>query len=432
MSYRRNGSDDWCGWDENERVVRVKIVRRLTRSSRFALISLIIVQGMVLLRSALIARALGPEQYGIAATFILLQQFLDSTSDTGLNKYLLSSADGHRRGMVATLHAISAWRGGVIAIAMLVVGWPSFSLLGVTSSPLPFALLAAASLCVGFSNFDGIRQQRSSDLSALSLGNVLAELIATVAAALLVMVDKSYVVAIYVILAKSATATLLSYLLARRPYRISFNRENAKLIWIYALPLVINGPLLFFSAQAERLVAATALPPAQLGIYTAALLLIMTPSQLFLRFLGSVFLPALSREIRETGRHAPLFGRITLISASVMATSFAIAGPWIIPLVFGPEYKLDWVIVGIIGLTQAARFARVWSSSLALAYGVTGQILAATSLRLAVLPLCLLGFWYIGGMLGLAIGALAGEGLTLAYASLSLKRTLARRKVLTE
>ncbi|MFN5779075.1 MAG: hypothetical protein ACK44O_06310, partial [Novosphingobium sp.] len=106
--------------------------------------------------------------------------------------------------------------------------------------------------------------------------------------------------------------------------------------------------------------------------------------------------------------------------------------PWIIPLVFGPEYKLDWVIVGIIGLTQAARFARVWSSSLALAYGVTGQILAATSLRLAVLPLCLLGFWYIGGMLGLAIGALAGEGLTLAYASLSLKRTLARRKVLTE
>jgi len=51
---------------------------------------------------------------------------------------------------------------------------------------------------------------------------------------------------------------------------------------------------------------------------------------------------------------------------------------------------------------------------------------------LAVLPLCLLGFWYIGGMLGLAIGALAGEGLTLAYASLSLKRTLARRKVLTE
>ncbi|WP_164155930.1 lipopolysaccharide biosynthesis protein [Sandarakinorhabdus rubra] len=406
-------------------------LRVLARGSRFALVALVLTQAMVLARSALIARALGPEQYGIAATFILLQQFLDSTSDTGLNKFTLSHAQGHLRRMMATIHAISAARAGLVALLLLAVGWPAFHLLGVTSSVLPFAVLAAASLCIGFTHYDGIRMQRGSDLSAVSLGNLAAELASTAAAALLVLVDQSYLVALWVILAKTATAALFSFLLARRPYAIAFDRPSARLIWAFSLPLMINGPVLFFTAQGERLAAAAALPPRELGIYTAALLLIYTPSQLFLRFLGTVFLPELSREVRETGRHGPRFAFVTVAAAVAMAAGFALLGQWLILLFFGERYRLDWLIVAIIGLTQALRFSRVWSSGLALAYGITGQILGANSLRLVMIPLCLLGVWAIGGMMGLAIGALAGEAIALVYANWSVRRALARRSAAT-
>lgn len=403
----------------------MKMLRRQLQGSRFALLSLVLAQGLTLLRSMLIARALGPEQYGIAATFILLQAFLDSTSDTGLNKFVLANAQGHNQRMMATVHFISAWRGLLIALLLMAIGWPAFVALGVETSPLPFALLAAASLCLGFTHFDGVRQQRASNLLPLSLGNLIAEIIATATAALLVLINQSFVVAIYVILAKSATATVMSYVFARRPYRLAFDRPNSKVIWAYALPLVINGPLLFFSAQAERLTAVITLSAQQLGVYTAALLLIYTPSQLLLRFLGSIYLPINAREVRESGSHGRQFGFVTLGSALAMAVGYAVAGPWLIVLFFGKAYQLDWLVVSIIGLTQSLRFARGWTSGLALAYGHTRQILAANSMRLTVAPLCLAGFWLIGGMLGLAIGALVGEALALVYAIWSSKRGLA-------
>ncbi len=388
---------------------------------------MILTQAMVLLRSAVIARALGPEQYGIAATFILLQQFLDSTSDTGLNKFVLTAAGGHRRSTLATAHAITLFRSLLIVALLMGVGYPVFRALELPGSLLPFAVLAASVLCIGLTNYDGIRMQRSGDLSNVTLSNVLADVIATVAAVLLVLVEQSYMVAIYVILAKSLTATLMSYLLARRPYRIAFDRPSAAAIWAYSLPLIINGPLLFFSAQAERLVAATTLPPEGLGLYTAALLLVYTPSQLFLRFLGTIFLPKLAREVRETGRHSPRFAWVTAGAALATAAGFALLGQTFIVLIFGQEYYLAWPVVAVIGITQALRFSRVWSSTMALAYGVTGRILAANTVRLAVLPLCLAGVWAIGGMMGLALGTLAGEAIALAFATWSIRQALRRK-----
>lgn len=387
----------------------MKRLPAITRGNRFALFALIITQAMVLLRSALIARALGPEQYGIAATFILLQQFLDSASDTGLNKFVLSHARGHHRTMLATVHAIAVSRSAIMSLLLLAVAWPVFRALDLATSVLPFILLAAATLAVGLTQFDGQRMQRSGDFSAASLGNLLSEVIATITAAALVLVDQTYIVAIYVILAKAASVALLSFLLARRPYRIAFHRPSAAAVWAYSLPLFINGPLLFLSGQADRLVAATLLMPEELGVYTAALLLIYTPSQLFARYLGTIFLPEISREVRETGRHGPRFALVTVTAAAAMATGFAVAGQWLIVLIFGPAYRLDWLIVCLIGLTQTMRFSRVWSSGLAL------------------VPLCLVGVWAIGGMKGLAIGALAGEAVALAYANWAVKRALGRR-----
>lgn len=399
----------------------------MVRGNRFALFALILSQAMVLLRSAVIARALGPEQYGIAATFILLQQFLDSSSDTGLNKFVVAHAKGHQRTILATAHAITLARSLLIAALLMGVALPVFRALDLPGDVLPFAVLAASVLCIGLTHYDGFRMQRSGDLSNISLGNLLADVLATGAAVLLVLVDQSYMVAIYVILAKSLTATLMSFLLARRPYRIAFDRPSATTIWAYSLPLMVNGPILFFSAQSERLAAATLLPAEQLGIYTAALLLIYTPTQLFQRFLSTVFLPQMSREVRETGRHGPRFALLTFGSAVVMAAGYAVAGQWLILLIFGAAYRLDWQIVSIIGLTQAVRFSRSWCSGVALAYGVTGSIPAANSLRLVLLPLCMVGGWTLDGMRGLAIGALAGESIAMAHATWSVRRAIARR-----
>jgi len=384
-------------------------------------------QALALVRSAMIARVLGPEQYGIAATFILLQQFLDSTSDTGLNKYVISSEKGHTRSALAAVHAIALVRSAIIAALLLAAAYPLFMVMDLAGSVLPFAVLALSTLCIGLTNFDGYRMQRSGDFFNVSSASLAADLVATAGAFLLLKLDQSYMVAVYVILIKSFTASMLSFALARRPYRVRYKREDLGTIFRFSLPLFINGPLLFFAAQAERLVAVSSLPPRDLGVYVAVLLLIYAPSQMLLRFLGAIFLPAMSREIRESGRYGPGLALATTACAVAMAAGFAVVGPWLITIIFGPAYHLHWTIVLIIGATQALRFSRVWSSTVALAHGLTGQVLAANTFRLTVIPFCLAGVWFIGGTRGLALGALAGELVSLLFANWSVKRRLARQ-----
>lgn len=403
-------------------------IRARGRGKEFAFLSMALTQGLVLVRSAMIARVLGPEQYGIAATFILLQQFLDSTSDTGLNKYVISSAKGHTRSALAAVHAIALARSTIIAALLLAVAYPLFVAIDLAGSVLPFAVLALSALCIGVTNFDGYRMQRSGDFFNVSTASLAADLVATAGAFLLLKLDQSYMVAIYVILIKSFTASLLSFALARRPYKVSYNRGDLSTIFRFSLPLFINGPLLFFAAQAERLVAVSSLPPRELGVYVAVLLLIYAPSQMLLRFLGAIFLPPMSHEIREKGRYGPGLALATTACAVTMAIGFAVAGPWLITIIFGPAYHLHWTIVLIIGVTQALRFSRVWSSTVALAHGLTGQVLAANTFRLVVIPLCLGGVWLIGGTKGLALGALAGELVSLVFANWSVKRRLVREQ----
>lgn len=400
----------------------------ITRGVRFALLAMLLAQAMVLLRSILIARALGPEQYGIAATFILLQQLLDSTSDTGLNKFVLAHSRGHHRSTMATVHAVALSRSILLSFMLLALAWPVFKALDMAESILPFALLAAATLCVGLTQFDAQRMQRRGDFSAASSASIASEAIATVTAAALLIVDQTYIVAIYVIVAKTASTALVSFFLARRPYRIAFDKANARAIWAFSMPLVFNGPLLFFSAQADRLVAATLLVPQALGVYTAALLLAFSPTQLFARYLGTIFLPKLSLEVREVGRHSPLFAKVVAGSAIVIALGFGLVGQKAITIFFGQRYHLAWPVVMVIGTTQALRFSRVWSSTVALAYGVTGRILAANAVRLVTLPLCWAGMWALGGVLGLSLGAMAGEAIALAFASWSIRHAIHLRR----
>lgn len=400
-------------------------LRGFGRGRQFAFLSMALTQALVLVRSALIARALGPEQYGIAATFILLQQFLDSTSDTGLNKFVVSSANGYTRSALATVHGIALVRSIIIAALLLAVVYPAFLAFDLAPSVAPFAVLAASALCIGLINFDGYRMQRSGDFLNLSSASLAADLVATIAAFLIVQIDQSFMVAIYVILIKSFTASLISFAMARRPYQLRFGGVDFRRVFAFSLPLFFNGPLLFFSAQAERLVAVSTLPARELGVYMAVLLLIYSPSQLFLRFLGTIFLPILSRQIRAEGKFGPDLARITAASALLMAAGFAVVGPWLVPIIFGAAYRLEWPVVLIIGITQALRFSRLWSSTVALAHGLTSQVLAANSFRLSVIPLCFAGVILIGGTKGLALGALGGELAALLFANWSVRRKIA-------
>ena len=64
------------------------------RGARAYLAGSIVAQGCALGRYTLLARLLGPEQLGLAATLILTQQFFESLSDSGADRFSIQDKDG--------------------------------------------------------------------------------------------------------------------------------------------------------------------------------------------------------------------------------------------------------------------------------------------------------------------------------------------------
>lgn len=394
----------------------------------FVLFALVVVQGLMLLRSVAVARFLGPEQFGIAITFVLFQQFMDMATDTGLNKYLLQSREGNRSAVQGTVQLIATVRGAIAATLVVALGYPLLSGLGLVQTVYPFLILAGSALALGFVHFDNARLQRREVYLNESISNMIGEAVGLMTAIVALLFIRDYTVMLYAMLGRSIAIATASHLLAQRRYSLRYDRGAAAPMWIFIRPLLVNGPLLFLSAQADRVLVGSVLGPLELGIYSAALLLVWTPSGLFTRFLGTTYMPRLAAE-RRNGLGTSVeneFKTIVVLGFVATATGFTALGAAAIRLLYGDAYSSDFVVISLIGCAQALRFMRTWPNGLALAGGHTGTVLGANLMRFAALPLGLIGLIVEQGLLGLALGLLAGELISLAGAIVLLNRKNAR------
>lgn len=390
-------------------------VRSRRDGRRIVLPALIYVQGIALVRNTLMARLLGPEQFGLAVTFLLAQQFIEMSTDTGLNKFVLQNRFGNRPSIQATIQAIAATRGILIALLIIGVAWPVFGLLGLNHNLAPFATLACASLAMGFLHFDNARQQRNNVFVNDSMSSVVGETCGLLAGLATLFFTRTYIAVLVGIMVRSIAVSLMSHIMARRRYRLRYAPTWGKAVMVYSWPLLINGPLLFLSMQFDRIFVSVMLGLRELGIYSAALLLLMLPLGLLTRVLGTIFVPRLS-----AANHA---GAITVVeteftgvattAAIVAACGFAAVGPSALRLLYGASYAQAVLPVALIGLTQAVRFLRTWPSSVAISVGRTGNVLLSTVVRLLALPIGLLGMLATGNITGLVTGLLVGETLAL-------------------
>ena len=155
--------------------MRSAVPAKVRDGRRIVLPALVYVQVLALIRNTLLARLLGPEQFGLAVTFLLAQQFIEMSTDTGLNKFVLQNRSGNRPSVQATVQAIAATRGVVAAVLIIGLAWPIFTLLKLPGDAVPFLILAAASLAMGFLHYDNARQQRHNVFVNDSLSNVVGE-----------------------------------------------------------------------------------------------------------------------------------------------------------------------------------------------------------------------------------------------------------------
>lgn len=394
-------------------------------------ISTVAGQFLALLRNVMVARLLGPHEFGIAAIIILTISFLDSLGNVGPQTLLIQAKDENRGPLLAAAHSVTVGRGLAMAVLLLAVASP---LSGVFGLQLSWSAIIGLSIPAAMSAFmhQGTRMvQRDGNFRPEAISQLMGELGAFVIAIGAAFITHSHMAIVYSLIGRSIILVAASHWLI--PLRYELNRDKSYLarFWTFGWPHLVNGPLLFFAAQADRLFISRELGLAVLGAYSAAAVLIVSPSNAILRWMSINFTPSIARFYHANGGIPTVgvvynFACMLSLTSFLMFIGFATFGTDIIHIVFGPRYEVSLFVVALIGLLQMLRQLRAWWSVMSMSIAASRGVLASTVVRFFLLPTGIVGLMIIGGLKGLLIGFVIGEALALIGAQLILNRNARR------
>ncbi|MBX3483731.1 oligosaccharide flippase family protein [Phenylobacterium sp.] len=385
----------------------------------------LLVQVVGLLRFILLARFLGAEELGVAAMLILTAQFFQSVSDTGSDRFLIQDEDGDSPVMQGMIHGVLALRGVLICLALILFGGPVARLFNEPELTMSFIGLSLAPLIGGFTHLDLRRVQREGDFRPESWGLIVAEplgLICTVAAA---AITHDHTAVIYGLTARALGQTVVSHLTAERPYRWAWSKPMWDRFSGFAMPLFLNGLLLFFGSQGDRVLIGANLGSTALGHYSAILLLIYYPSGMLTRFLVGISLPPVARARNDPERFQEETNRLggrTLLLALSMMFGFALVAPVSTVLFYGKSFAQPLELFALIGALQSARFLRTWLTTIANSIGKSTIILLNNVARLLGLGAALLVNQLFHSLDAIVISFILGEVASLLVALALLRR----------
>jgi O-antigen/teichoic acid export membrane protein len=387
------------------------------RGAKVYLVGSSVAQVCALVRYTVLARLIGPEQLGLAATLVLTSQFFESVTDSGSDRFLIQDRDGDTPQVQRLVQLVFAGRGVMLAAALVLFSGPIAALYHTPTLAAGLMALALSPLIFGFLNLDMRRAQRHNDFRSEALGLLLGEsggLCATVAAAIL---THSYTAILYGLITRQLIVVLVSHLRAERRYELGFSRAYAARLAGFAAPLMLNGLLLFAGSQGDRVLVGNQLGLTALGHYSAVLLLIFYPATMVSRYLNTIHLPHIAAgrdNVLERNHAVERLAGQTLVLGLAMSAGFAAVGSTAVTLLYGAKFRQAAMSVCLIGILQTIRFVRLWPNTAALGMGRSGLVLVNNIARMVGLPVALVAAMRGGGVDGIVLGLILGELAALA------------------
>jgi O-antigen/teichoic acid export membrane protein len=385
-----------------------------------------------LVRYTVLARFLGPEELGLVAMLTLTSQFFQSITDNGSDRFLIQDKDGDTPAVQGLVQALFVSRGAVQAIGLIMFAGPIALYFNTPSLQPALVILALAPLIFGFLHLDFRRDQRRADFRAEANITLISETFSLIVTAAAAFLTRDFTAILYGLIARSVIYAVTSHIVAKTPYRLGFSKEHAARLTRFSLPLMANGLLLFIGSQGDRVVVANQLGIAQLGHYTAILMLAYYPASTVMRFMGSMHLPHIAGGRYDQSQRdgaSDTMGGQTLVLAVGIVVGFALVAPLATVLLFGQSFAQPAIVIAMIGIFQAFRFMRQWPTTVALGIGRSEIVLANNIMRMSGLACALFAFHLYGALASVTAGFIIGELLALVTAIVLVNRASKRRLV---
>jgi O-antigen/teichoic acid export membrane protein len=394
-------------------------------------------QVAVILRGILIARLVGPENMGVAATFMVVVSFVEMFSTTGSDRFLIQDEEGAEPKTARTLQLVAMLRGIVLALAILALAWPVSGAFETRTAVWGYIALAIIPLCRGLQNLDWAVQQRALRPKTSVLMGVIGEVSALLVAVIVGYITRDWWASVASMVTQAFVVSLVSHFRAERRWTIGFDREIARRAFRFATPLFVSGLLLFLAMQGDRVAVSIAdslrgsatYDLADLGRYAVAGSIALLPTVICSDLAYAVFLPwirastddAVARRRRRD--IVVLYGVFGLLFVAGVST---VGGP-ILTLLFGQSFGNMALLIALLGTAQAVRILRVTANVAAMSTGNTKNILFGSIGRTTGVGLALAMTLYGQPLEFVAACAVGGELIALSIAEFHVQRSTRSR-----
>lgn len=395
-------------------------------------IATLVSQASALLRYVVLARLLGPEQLGLVATLVVTASFFDMVSDTGADRFLIQSRDGDQVRVQQLVQLVLVGRGLVSAAALAAFAIPIAYFYHTPLLAGGLAVLAVVPLINGFLHLDIRRAQREHDFRPQALCMIAAELVGVAGTLIAAWATRDFTAILYGLTARALVRVLMSHWLGKRRYKLAWDRQHAPDLARFALPLMLNGFVLFIVSQGDRVLVGNQLGVKALGYYSAIMLLIFYPTAVMASYLNAIYIPLIaSKRDSAIDRNGVIdgFRGLTVLLALAMVVGFAFVAPFLVPLLFGGRFAQTALLVGLIGILQITRFMLVSPTAAALALGRSTTVLFSNLAHIFAFAAALIGLWLLGGLLGIVVGFIIGELMANIVAQLLVNRDMERPRL---
>lgn len=354
--------------------------------------------------TALLARLLTPEDFGVFAVALAVYLVVSSLAELGLGSAIARSAVEPAE-IAPTVSAISIMVSAGVA-GVLAVGAPVLATaLGQPAAAAPIRVLA---LCLGLTGIfavPGAQLVREFRQDRIFLGTVVGFLVSNPLLVLLAVHGGGATAFAWSRVA-GQVATGLVYVLSVSPrYRPGWRRESVRPLLRFGLPLSLANLVNWTLLNADYLLLGRLVGAAQVGVYMIAFNVANWSTAVLGSVLNSVALPAIGRVRADRARLGAAVRSATelvaIVALPVGALSMALAAP-LVHVLFGAKWDDAAPVLQVLALFGIIYAFSLLCANILVATGKTARLLVVQICWIATLvPAIAIGV-HLGGLPGVA------------------------------
>jgi O-antigen/teichoic acid export membrane protein len=286
----------------------VSTKKKIFVASFWVIVAIGLSQAIRLGSNLILTRLLEPEVFGVMAIVTIVTIGLAMFSDIGLWPYVVRHKDyedPHLLNVVWTLQVLRGWMMFLLVCVVaiiLVIGnqyLPAYFHGIYADSRLPMLVLIAGtgSILAGYGSMASPVMHRKTEIGRLQFAELASQVIGTTIMVIWVWLYPSIWDLLLANLVSILIHTILSYSLFPFRHKLVWDKAIVKEVFHFSKWIVISSALTYLFMQGDRLLFASKIDAATLGVYSIAFMLATTVTGVAITLAEKVIFPVFSSQV---------------------------------------------------------------------------------------------------------------------------------------